>query len=116
MKYSTKLDDIEQEVEIDFFRASGLGGQNVNKRETAVRLRHIPSGLVVVVQSERTQGANREIALTRLQKKLERLNRPNKKRFKTKVPRREREKRLREKHQHSELKNFRKPPEASDKS
>lgn len=109
-KFSTKLEDLEREVEVEFFRSSGPGGQNVNKRETAVRLRHVPSGIVVEVQSERTQGANREIALERLQEKLRQLNRPHKRRFKTRVPKREKERRLKEKHYHSEIKKRRKPP------
>ncbi|PIS23104.1 peptide chain release factor 2 [candidate division WWE3 bacterium CG08_land_8_20_14_0_20_40_13] len=60
----------ESELEIDFFRASGHGGQNVNKVSTAVRLKHKPSGLVVSCQTERYQNKNREIALNMLKAKL----------------------------------------------
>lgn len=59
-----------EEIQIDFFRSSGPGGQNVNKRETAVRITHMPSGTQVAAQVERTQERNREIALKLLAAKL----------------------------------------------
>jgi len=64
-----------EDLKIDFYRASGPGGQYVNKRETSVRITHLPTGLVVVCQSERLQGLNREKAMKILVAKLHQLKR-----------------------------------------
>ncbi|MBI4224773.1 MAG: peptide chain release factor 1 [Candidatus Sungbacteria bacterium] len=65
--------DIEirpQDIKIEFFRSSGPGGQNVNKVETAVRIYHLPTGLIVTSQDSRSQQKNREAAMTVLRTKL----------------------------------------------
>jgi len=61
------------EIKIDVFRSSGPGGQNVNKRETAIRITHLPSGLVVTSQTERNQLQNKENAMSILEAKLQDL-------------------------------------------
>jgi peptide chain release factor 2 len=65
-----QLEIPEKDLDISFARSSGPGGQNVNKRETAVRIVHTPTGIAVHVDGERTQNANREKGLALLEAKL----------------------------------------------
>ncbi|MEO1821744.1 MULTISPECIES: peptide chain release factor 2 [Dehalococcoides] len=67
---SVDIDIKPEDIKIDMFRSSGPGGQNVQKVSTAVRVTHIPSGIVVASQTERSQHQNREIAMRILASKL----------------------------------------------
>jgi peptide chain release factor 2 len=103
-------EELLKQCRVDVFKSSGAGGQHVNVTESAVRLTHFPSGIVVSSQKERSQFQNKEICLEKLRKKLEALNKKNKPRVKTKIPKRENQKRLHEKKQVSEKKKLRKVP------
>jgi len=92
--YSTDRDVLEKEVRVDVFRASGPGGQHVNKTESALRLTHTPSGVVVIAQDSSSQHRNRDIAFERLIERLVKLNYVPKKRYKTKPTRSSVEKRI----------------------
>jgi protein subunit release factor A len=74
---------LEKEVVVEAYRAPGPGGQRKNRKETAIRLTHPPSGITVVASERRSQAQNRETAFDRLIKKLAQINRPRKRRIPT---------------------------------
>jgi protein subunit release factor B len=103
-------EELLRECEVDTFRASGPGGQHVNKTESAVRLRHLPSGVVVTSQSERSQHRNKAICLQKLREKIERLNYRPAKRVPTRVSRAAKNRVLEEKSRRSQIKRLRAKP------
>jgi ribosome-associated protein len=105
--YATDRETLEREVEVDVFRASGPGGQHVNKTESALRLTHPPSGVVVIAQDSSSQHRNRETAFGRLVERLERLNYVPKKRVATKPTAGSRKRRIEGKKQRGETKRQR---------
>ena len=77
-------EDLLDECEVQTYRSSGPGGQHVNKTESAVRLRHEPTGIVVQCQEERSQLVNKIKCLAKLREKVEKLNHRDPKRIPTK--------------------------------
>ena len=104
-------EELLRECEIETFRASGPGGQHVNKTESAVRLRHLPSGVVVTSRQERSQHRNKALCLQRLRRKVAQMNYRPAKRVPTRISRSAKNRTLEEKARRSQIKQLRsKPP------
>jgi len=106
-KYDTNPEVLKKQVIIETYRSRGPGGQRKNKTETAVRLKHLPSGITVTATEHRSQARNRELAFERLRERLLRLNQPRKRRLPTSVPVRAIERKKEEKRIHSARKRLR---------
>ncbi len=105
--YSLDRSVLDREVEMSAFRASGPGGQHVNKTSSAVRLRHLPSGVVLVCDDTPSQHRNRELAFERLIGKLKLLNYVAPKRYATRPTRGSKERRLESKRRDAVIKKGR---------
>jgi protein subunit release factor B len=100
-------DELLRECEVDTFRASGPGGQHVNKTESAVRLTHLPTGLAVTCREERSQHRNKTTCLRKLRERVEKLNHRPARRVPTRTTRAAKERTLEEKTRRSRLKRSR---------
>ncbi|HLN99989.1 MAG TPA: peptide chain release factor-like protein [Pyrinomonadaceae bacterium] len=107
-------EDLLRECEVETFRSSGPGGQHVNKTESAVRLKHLPSGIVVTSQQERSQHRNKRICLQKLRRRIEKLNYRPATRVATKVPESVKRRTLEEKTRRAQIKRLRAKPEADE--
>ena len=96
-----------KDIKIEYYRSSGPGGQRKNKKETAVRVRHIPTGITAIATEFRSQARNRALAVKRLKERLQRLKAKRKPRIPTKMPRAVRERILEEKKRRAEIKKLR---------
>ena len=109
-KFDTNPEILKKQVVIETYRSRGPGGQRKNKVETAVRLKHLPSGITVVATEHRSQAENRKLALERLRERLIKLNKPKKHRIPTSVSLKAIERRIEEKKIQSKKKYLRQKP------
>lgn len=107
VKHPTDRESLERDCDLEFYVAGGPGGQHRNKVETAVRLKHRPSGLIVTATERRSQSDNREAAYQRMAEKLEEMQKVRKPRKKTRPTTASKAKRLEGKIHKSRIKQSR---------
>ena len=107
-------EEISRDCEVDVFRATGPGGQCVNTTDSAVRMRHVPTGIVVTARESRSQFQNRASCLRKLRASFELRARPPKVRKPTKPSKRARARRLADKRLHASVKALRRRPSAEE--
>jgi ribosome-associated protein len=107
-------EELLQECELQTFRSSGPGGQHVNKTESAVRLKHLPSAVVVSSQQERSQHRNKQLCLQKLRKKIAQLNYRPAKRVPTRASKAAKNRTLEEKARRAKIKKLRSKPPIDD--
>jgi protein subunit release factor A len=101
------MDIDEKDLAISYFKSSGPGGQKKNKTESAVRIKHLPTGIIVTATESRSQHENREKALERLRQRLAAMNRRLPRRIPTRPGKAAKVRRLTEKKQRGEIKRGR---------
>ena len=107
-------DELSRDCAVQVFRATGPGGQGVNTTDSAVRMKHGPTGITVTARESRSQFQNRASCLRKLRAELERRARPPKHRIKTKVPKRARQRRLNDKRFNAVKKAMRRRPSSDE--
>ena len=100
-------EELARDCEMEAFRASGPGGQGVNTTDSAVRVRHVPTGIVVVSREERSQLRNRERCIEKIREICRRRGRPPRPRKKTYVSAAQKRRRLEAKRARGQLKQLR---------
>lgn len=110
-RHPTDRASLERDCLVERFSAGGPGGQHSNKRETAVRLMHLPTGKVVTATERRSQKQNLEVAFDRMAEKLIEAQRPKKHRRRTRPTRGSIRRRLKNKKQRGEKKALRRKPD-----
>ena len=108
--YSTDRASLERDCDMDFFIASGPGGQHRNKVETGVRLTHRPTGTIVTATERRSQNANREMAFERMAARLEAMQEVPTPRLPTHSSPASRRRRLKTKQNTAQVKRLRSTP------
>jgi protein subunit release factor A len=103
-----------KQCRVQTFRSGGKGGQHQNTADSGVRVIHEPTGVRAASRGERSQHRNKAIALERLRRKLEKRNSRRRPRVPTRIPGREKRKRLEEKRRRAQIKDLRRPPPAED--
>ncbi len=114
MDSANRREELEKECKIEFIRASGPGGQHRNRRETGVRITHIPTNTVVLATERRSQSRNLDEAFSRLEARLDEMQKETEPRIPTRIPKMEKVQRLHEKKHRGELKSLRKQPRSED--
>lgn len=107
-------EQIARDCRTEVFHAHGPGGQGVNTSDSAVRMRHLPTGITVTSRESRSQFRNREICVRKLREEFARRSHKPKPRKATKPSRRARERRLRDKHMAARKKASRRKPAIDD--
>ena len=107
-------DELYEQCEVDVFRATGPGGQGVNTTDSAVRMRHAPTGIVVTSREQRSQLRNRQTCLAKIRSELERRAIPPTVRHATRPSKASVRRRLEAKHCRSDVKKLRRRPGTED--